>query len=312
MPDVTRLDPEIQRLNGSRQWAVERLATKQHGVIARRQLLQLGIGAGAIEYRLSNRTLHRLFRGVYALGHSRVAGRGRWMAAVLAGGDGAVLSHRSAAALWEIAPTASARIDVTTVRRNEGQPGIAFHGVRRVDEADRTVRDEIPVTTLARTLLDLAEAVSLRQLERAVEEAERLQLLDLNALEDACRRNRGRRGLKQLRAVIETAAPPPNTRSELERRFIRICRESGLPSPALNCFIEGFEVDAVWPEQRLVVELDGYEFHHTHRAFERDRARDMALQLAGYRVLRVTHQRLLRDPSGVVRAVSILLATPAA
>jgi REase_MTES_1575 len=225
------------------------------------------------------------------------------MAAVLAGGDGALLSHRAAAALWGIAATANARIDVTTVNSRRRNPRITFHHARRLDDDNRTMHEGVPVTTVARTLLDLAEVLKRRQLERALEEAERLRLLDLKALEDVCARNNGRRGIKPLRAALADLGPPPDTRSELERLFIDVCAEAGLPPPTLNRVVAGFEVDAVWPTSKLVVELDGYAFHRTRHAFERDRERDMALQLAGYRVLRVTHRRLARDADAVMKAL---------
>jgi hypothetical protein len=180
--------------------------------------------------------------------------------------------------LLGIAPSYASRIDVTASGRSRhGQQGIAFHRVRALHPADRTIKDGIPVTTVARTLLDLAEVVPYRRLERAFEAAERLELLDLSVLHAVFQRNVGRRGLKPLKALLaEHQGPAPVTRSELERRFIDLCRESDLPVPALNRIVSGLEVDAIWPEQKLVVELDGYAFHNTRRAFERDRARDLA------------------------------------
>lgn len=172
------------------------------------------------------------------------------------------------------------------------------------------MREGIPVTTVARTLLDLAEVVDMRRLERAFEEAERLRLLDLRVIERTCERNAGRRGLKPLRALLSDAQPVVDTRSELERRFLTFCRGAQLPPPAVNVIVAGFEVDALWPDRRLVVELDGYAFHRTRAAFERDRARDAALQLAGYRVLRLTARRLGEEPAAVAEAVRRLLIRP--
>jgi very-short-patch-repair endonuclease len=230
------------------------------------------------------------------------------MAAVLACGPDAVLSHQSAAALWGIRRTSRATIDVTAPRRgSHSREGIVVHRVRSLDRRDWTRREGIPVTTVPRTLLDLAEVVRPRELERAFEEAERMRLLDVRAVEEVCCRSRGRRGLRPLGALLaEARGPPPATRSELERQFLDLCRESGLQLPLVNVEVAGYEVDAFWPEQRLVVELDSRTFHQTRAAFESDRIKDAALQLADCRVLRVTHRRLEREPAAVVATLRAL------
>ena len=248
--------------------------------------------------------LYGVHRGVYSVGQPRVTGRAAWMAAILASGDGALLSHRSAGAHLGIAPSATPHIDVTVAARRPARPGIKLHCVRHLHPADRTKLDGIPVTSVARTLLDLAEVVSSDRLARAVENADRLRLLDLRAADELCSRSRGRHGLKPLRAALSDYAPLyTETRSELERRFLAVCRHAGLARPSVNASLAGLEVDALWRDQRLVVELDGYAFHGTRAAFERDRARDTRLQLAGYRVLRVTSRMLDREPQAVVTAV---------
>jgi len=232
------------------------------------------------------------------------------MAAVLACGPDALLSHRSAAALWGLQSSAASRIDVTAPgRRGRGRPGIVLHRVGSLHGSDRARRDGIPVTAVARTLLDLAELVSPNQLGRAFEEAERLRLLDLQSLQAVRDRSPGRRGLRALGGLLVEGREPLEARSELERRFVELCREANLPLPALNTAVVGHEVDALWPRQRLIVELDGYAFHRTRAAFERDRARDLDLQLAGYRVLRITSVRLDRERAAVATAVRSLLAT---
>jgi very-short-patch-repair endonuclease len=230
------------------------------------------------------------------------------MAAVLACGPDALLSHRSAAALWNLAPTSSPLVDVTAPRGRGTHRGIALHRPRKVHPDDRAEHDGIPATSVARTLFDLAEVVDRRRLERAFERAERLGALDMPAIEVVCGRNPGRRAHKALGELLPSLYPDDlGTRSELERRFVDLCRQAGLPAPEVNAFIEGFEVDALWRDQRLVVELDGYEYHRTRAAFERDRARDAALQLAGYRVLRVTARQLAERPAEVVETVRRLL-----
>jgi len=203
----------------------------------------------------------------------------------------------------------SGRPHVTIPRRHGlSRPGIVIHSVRTLDARDCAEEDGIPVTTVARTLLDLAEVLPLRQLHRAYEAAERLRILDLRAVAGVIARSRGRHGLRPLRALIEESRlPEPAARSELERRFLDLCHEAGLPRPAVNALIAGFEVDAVWPAERLVVELDGHEFHRTRAAFERDRARDTALQLAGYRVIRLTQVRLTSEAEAIAGAIRALL-----
>jgi very-short-patch-repair endonuclease len=233
------------------------------------------------------------------------------MAAVLACGDHAFLSHRSAAALWGIARGASARVDVTAPIGRRGRPGIALHRFRGLHPDDEAEREGIPVTSVARTLLDLAEVVDSRRLGRAVEEAERLGLFDLRAIERVCERNGGRHGLRPLLAVVRSLQPAPETRSELERGFVDLCRRAQLPTPAVNALVAGYEVDAVWWDYGLAVELDGYAFHRTRAAFERDRTRDAALMLAGYRVLRITARRLEDDPDSVAETIRRLIGRPA-
>jgi very-short-patch-repair endonuclease len=279
-------------------------AQRQHGVVARRQL---PLSDSAVARRIAAGRLHPLYRGVYAVGHAAVSGHGRWMAAVLACGNGAVLSHRTAGALWSILPASSARIDVVAARTVAGVAGITVHRPRRLSAADRAEHEGIPVTSVARTLVDLAGVVDRRRLRRAVDEAERQQLFDLAPVERLLRR--GRHGAAALRAILDNYRDPPSaTRSELERRFIELCRDAGLPPPRVNSLVAGVEVDVAWPRQRLVVELDGYAFHRTRTEFERDRERDMLLQLAGYRVVRITHRRLERRPASVLAEIRALLS----
>lgn len=230
------------------------------------------------------------------------------MAAVLACGEHALLSHRSAAGLWDLAPSSSSLIDVTAPRSRRRVPRLALHRVRGVDACDRAELDGIPITSVARTLFDLAEVVNLRRLERAFEQAERLRLLDLAAVSRLCEDSPGRRALRPLATLLpQLRSAVPETRSELERRFLDLCRAAGLPEPAVNVVVEGFEVDVLWANERLVVELDGYAYHRTRAAFERDRSRDATLQIAGYRVLRVTHRMLETDPGAVIDTIRSLL-----
>jgi hypothetical protein len=271
--------------------------------------LAAGFGRRAIDHRIAVGRLHPIHRSVYAVGYRRLAVKGRWVAAVLACGPGALLSHRSAAALWGFRATGAASVDVTVRAGNRApRPGIAIHLTRHLPDVEVAKHEAIPVTSVARTLLDLAGLLSPTQLQRAVAETDRLELLDLGTLDLALDRGRGRRGTRALRAVLEAhRSPAPITRSELERRFLDLCRAAGLPLPSLNAFVAGLEVDAVWPRAHVVVELDGFAYHRDRVAFERDRERDAMLQLAGYRVLRFTHRRLEVAPDEAIETVRGLL-----
>jgi hypothetical protein len=315
MPDANQVDPRIRGKLDSRRSGERRvadLAAEQHGVVARRQLLALGFSRKAIDRRVQCGRWHGIYRGVYAVGHRNLTGHGRWMAAVLASGPSALLSHRSAAALWNLLPTSKTLVDVTSIRPNTaGRSGIAIHRVKAIHPDDRALREGIPVTSIARTLLDLSAVAQRRQLERAVEQAEFLGLFDLRAIESLQTRTHRRAGWRQLRATLRIYREPAPTRSELERRFLDLCRDAALPPPAVNAFVAGLEVDFVWHDDRLVVELDGHAFHRTRAAFERDRVRDASLLVAGYRVLRVTHRRLEAEPAAVIAEARALLATAA-
>jgi hypothetical protein len=276
-------------------------------VVGIRQLETLGAGRGAIAHRLSIGRLHQIYRGVYAVGHTCLNREANWMAAVLACGTGSLLSHRSAAALWGVRQTARSSIDVLAPGKwRKGAAGIEVHTTRRIHPDDRARVGNIPVTSLARTLVDLTPLLTRPQLARAVEEAERLQLLDVRQVVAACDRRPGI-SKRPLLALLHEATEPQFTRSELERRFLDLCANADIPTPSLNAWIEGYEVDALWRDDRLIVELDGHEFHRTRQAFERDRARDAALQVAGFRVLRITHRRLVSEPKAVIADLRALL-----
>jgi predicted transcriptional regulator of viral defense system len=275
--------------------AIARLARRQHGRVARRQLLALGLGADAIKYRLARSRLHVAYAGVYAVGHDAPTREAVWMAAVLAAGEGAVLSHRDAAALWAIRTSARTQVEVTTPRGQHPRRGIQFHR-SSLPSDEVTTEDGIPVTTVPRTLLDLATVLRPRQLERALNEAEALRLWDDLSLLDLLRRYPRRAGSRAVRAVLEERnAGVKIIRSELEVVFLEFLDRFGFPEPELNAEVEGFEVDAVWREQRVVVELDSRSFHMTVAAFETDRERDRRLQAAGWRTIRITWRQLERD-----------------
>jgi very-short-patch-repair endonuclease len=267
--------------------AIGGLAGRQHGVISRDQLLAVGLSSSAIARRVAAEKLHPLYRGVYTVGHRVVSQRGRWMAATLA--TGGVLSHRSAGALWCIRPW-NGRIEVTSGSSLRPRPGLLLHrAVLAPDEI--TAHDGIPVTTPARTQLDLAGVLQRHQLQQAINEAERLRL-------DGPQPNR--HPTKKGTANLRTLAPPTHTRTDLEARFTTFLNDRRLPTPQTNVLIEGLEVDFAWPEKGVVVELDSWEYHGTRAAFERDRRRDRILLAAAWSPLRVTW-RDLDEPGALER-----------
>ena len=290
------------------------LAARQWGVVSRGQLRDAGVPPTTIGERVRSGRLIRLHRGVYAVGHARLRREGRWLAAVLAVGPGAALSHRDAAGLHSLRPANHTAIDVTTTANRPDEPGIRVHRTRVLDARDITTVEGIPVTTVARTLVDLAGMVPYDHLTKAIREAERQRTFDLRAIHAAMARTRGRtgRGHRALKAAIAECAALEHhhTRSPLEDAFLRLLRNRGLPLPATNAHVEGFEVDAVWRAQRIAVELDGWTDHQTRRAFEADRQRDAVLLAAGWRVMRVTYRQLTEAPDRVVQTLRRLGLAP--
>jgi hypothetical protein len=287
------------------------LAAQQHGVVERQQLLALGIRRGSIEARLDRRQLHPIHRGVYAVGHELVSLEGGWMAAVLASGRGSFLSHRSAGRLWRLLPQHASLPEVTRPGGWRASPGIRTHRSQlRNDETDLVLG--IPVTSLSRTLLDLAAVLSWSKLEHALNEAERLRLTDRVSLPELLRRHPGRRGIAKLRVIL--ADPLAGVvRSELEARFRSLVTAWGLPRPEVNVLVPAqgrvHEVDCLWRSERLIVELDGRAFHDTSAAFHLDRERDRRLAAAGWRVVRLTWRQLHDDAAAVAADLRGLLGT---
>jgi hypothetical protein len=307
------------RLDGQRAVndALAAIAHKQHGVVALPQLVRLGLSASAVHKRAASGRLHRIHRSVYALVPRELLSRsGSFMAAVLACGPGAVLSHRSAAALHELRATDRAAIDVTVPGRTcRKHSGIDLHRSRTLTPEDTTEVDRIPCTTVARTQLDLADVVNRRALERAYDQAEILERFDLRALHDQLARNGGRRALAVVRAILdEHYSGTTATWSELEERFLALIRSAGAPTPEVNAWVApddgepAIRVDFIWRASGLIVETDGRRFHNTRRAFETDRRRDQRLTLAGWRVVRVTWGQLTREPERVAELMIALLA----
>ena len=318
IPDEPSFNPAIggKRCVSRVDRAIAALAERQHGVVGRAQLLELGIGSRAVEHRLVTGRLQRLHRSVYAVGHRALSREGRWMAAVLAGGHGAVLSHRSAAALWDLRPTTRTLIEITAPQRRRLKTGIETHHANL--PADETTKTRgIPVTIVPRTLLDLAAVLPGDRVERAINEAEVRRLADALSLPALLARYPRRRGVAVVRAILEDRDIGSTiTRSELEERFLALLARSRVPRPEVNASLRvagaWIEVDCLWRAERLVVELDGRAFHEVATAYERDRTRDRALSVAGWRVIRVTWRQLQRDESGLAADLRSLLAQRAA
>jgi very-short-patch-repair endonuclease len=284
-------------------------------VVSRRQLLDVGISSPMLDRWLRSERLIPLHRGVYAVGHRRLRREGHWLAAVLAAGPGAVLSHREAAALHGLRPADRPTVDVTVAARRR-VPGVQVHRVERLAAADVEHVERVPVTTIARTLVDLADVVSPRQLSKALDEAERSHRLDARAIEAVLHRTRGRNGTghANIRAALAELAKTGTTLtlSELEDRFGDLLDAHRIERPATNVLVAGHLVDALWRRRRLVIELDGYANHHTRRAFQDDRTRSNDLQAAGYRVLRFTHDDVVRRSAETAGRVARALAQAAA
>ena len=286
------------------------LAGRQHGVVARRQLLELGLGRRGIDERLARGRLHLVHNGVYAVGHRALTTDGLWLAAVLACGPGAVASHRCAGQLWGLLPRTAILPEVTRPRKFRGRPGILGHHALLPPDEIGAVRG-IPVTSAPRTMLDLAAVLKRRQLERALNEMEVRQLLDPLSIPDLLARHPRRRGAAALREVLADDGPGGVSRSDLEEGFVELLDAHGLPRPRMNATLpireRLIEVDCLWRAQRLVVELDGGAMHRTKRAFESDRQRDRMLLTEGWRSARVTWRQLRDEAPAVASDLGRLL-----
>ena len=247
------------------------LAERQHALVTLPQLQLLGLGRSGVSRRASSGRLYRIHRGVYAVGRPHLTQHGHWMAAVLACGPKAVLSHRSAAALHGIRRDSRAKTDVTVPSSSaRSRPTIDVHTSLTLNAADITTVDAIPCTTVARTLVDLGDVVSRRAVERAVDQAEVLRVFDGRAVNDALARAGRRKGAGTLRAVLESYEEPTLTEKGIEERFLALCRKASLPSPAVNAWITpidgvSYKADFLWRTEKLIAETDSRDFHTTVR-----------------------------------------------
>jgi very-short-patch-repair endonuclease len=284
-------------------------------VISRSQLSECGLKESAIDRRRRAGRLHPLHKGIYAVGHRLIPREGRWMAAVLASGPDAVLSHWSAAHLWMIRPNSRSRIDVTVAHRSRSSKPIRRH-ISAVPEDERTVEEGIPVTTVPRTILDLAASEDADTVENLLRESEFRQLTDRLSLPDLIERYPGKRGTRKVQAALDRLKEDPHgrKRSRLEERFAPFLRQNNLPLPRFNDWIVLGEkrhlVDCHWPALRQIVELDGWDGHSTRTAFREDRARDRRLAAAGYTVTHITWNQLDDEPEEVAADLRVLLARP--
>jgi very-short-patch-repair endonuclease len=262
---------------------ITRLAARQHGVVSTPQLLAAGFTHDAIRRRVEAGWLHRIHSGVYAVGHKNLSRQGWWMAAVLACGEETVLSHQSAAMHWGIRKPATGPVDVTVPSRagRRRRRGIRVHRSTSLTPKEVTIRQGIPTTTPARTILDLRRVLDRNELQKAIAQAE-IQHLPIG----------------KLPGFLHEP-----TRSELERRFLRLCSRHALPKPEVNRRLGPYEIDFLWPDHRLAVETDGWETHRTRSAFELDRRRDAELKAVGYEVVRFTYRQVTDNPQYVANVL---------
>jgi predicted transcriptional regulator of viral defense system len=319
MSDVARETQRGLSLNAQRHvdQALASLAAGQWAVFSLDQICELGMSPSAVRARASTGRLHRVYRSVYAVVPADLLTRdGRFMAAVLACGPDAALSHRSAAALLGLRASERAKFDVTLPgRARRSHAGIDIHCSTTLTAADIKRERNIPCTTVSRTLLDLADVIAPRAVERALDQAEILDALDLRKLRDQLERNAARPAARRLRTILEdvyTGRTP--TWNDFEDAFFVLCRSHGIRQPDVNVFVDPgdgepmIRVDFLWRAERVVVETDGRETHRTLQAFERDRRNDQRLSAAGWRPIRATWRQLKREPDRVAKTIVTLLS----
>ena len=298
-----------RRSRDSEAWA---LAASQHWVVTLGQLLELGFTDESIRHRLRIGRLHRVFHGVYAVGRPEVNRLGRWRAATLSCGSAAVLSHASAGALWELVDEGPA-VEVSTPRRAESRPGIIVHRASGLGPDEVRMESEIPVTSPARTLIDVVPRLRPWEREAALNAALVHGRVEPDALARALEAHRGRRGVRILRELLDRPTFVL-TDSELERRFVPLALRAGLGPPQTRRIVNGYRVDFYWPDLGLVVETDGLRYHRDPAQQARDRERDQAHTAAGLTPLRFTHRQvsyrasyvetILRRTAGLLRSRS--------
>jgi very-short-patch-repair endonuclease len=283
------------------------LADRQHGVVSIRQLRALGYSHKSVDRAVEGGRLHRLYRGVFAVGHTNISLEGRCLAAVLGSGPSSLLSHYSAGWLLGLIATRPIPVHVTTPLPRKRRGDVRIHRSEILIESDRVLERGIPVTSVGRTALDLAAGIRFRTLRRVVRRAEELGVFYLDDFRSILSRNQGHRGAAPLNRALAIYEPPRLIRSELEREFAALAEQFGLPAFATNFNAAGYELDIYWPKLRFAVELDVYATHGGHEPFEEDRRRDEELKLAGIELTHVTGRRLECQPRQVIERVGRLL-----
>jgi very-short-patch-repair endonuclease len=289
--------------------AIAQIASRQRGLVTRQQLRGASLTAEQIKVRLARGQLHRVHLGVFTVGTPLLLPGARELAAVLACQPNAYASHRSAAHLLSLLslPRNSTTVEVTVAGRDVRRHGIRVHRVRRLYPGECGEIDDIPCTSPARTILDLAGRLDASELEALIAEAHAQDMLAPNELITLLHHHRHRRGIAPLRALTESQHEPQRTRSKAERRLLTLLRKRGLPEPRANVRVAGHEVDLLWADHMLAVEFDSFRFHSSRHAFETDRRRDQVLAALGYTVLRVTWIQLTREPHATADRIAAAL-----
>jgi predicted transcriptional regulator of viral defense system len=301
---VLRRFPSDSRTNFDAE-AIARLAERQYGVVCRKQLMAAGVGSATIARWLEATRLHRVHPHVYAVGHSALSLNGRLMAALLYGGDQAVFSHTTAAWIWSLIDSEPTRIHLAVPGRRRSLPGVRVHHSRRID---RAACGKLPVTSVPRTLLDIAGMLPFRQLRRALAEAEYRKLLRPAEVLEVT--GSGRYGSRALRRALAHHLPElAETLSTLEERFLELCEAADLPIPEVNSRTGQMRVDAIWRDKHLAVEVDGGDAHSGWGQIKRDRDRELELRAQGFQVVRYTWEQVTRRRDDVVADLRRLLAT---
>jgi len=295
----------VVHAGGEDEAPVSWVADQQLGLITVPQLHVAGVGRGGVRRRRENGTLHRMYRGVYLVGHPIPVPGALEFGAVLACGRRTLVSHRSAVALWDLAKPPADDVEITVIARgSRSRDGIRVHRVESLDPRDRSQRRGIPVTAPARTLIDFASTARPEEAERAIAEAFALKLTTERQTIAATDRALNRAGVATVRAILGQPGGPSRTRSGGERAMLRLIRGAGLPIPKTNHPVAGFTADFCWPEHRLIVEVDGYPFHSSRSAIERDHRRDLVHREAGYEVIRFTARQLEEAPLYVATVIA--------
>jgi hypothetical protein len=279
--------------------ALAALAARQHGIVSHRQLADLGYSEGAIARAIKAGRLHPVYRGAFAVGYADLSPHRLCMAAIQSCGEGAVLSHFSSAWLWGLGAPAPAHPDVTVPARGHRREGITIHHSTIFDEEDLAEIENLPTTSVARTLLDIAGLRQSWWLGTVVDRAKRRGLLNLGAVDALLARAGGHRGRGPLRQAVEIYREEVFDRARSELLFLALIKSAGLPRPAINTYVGGYEIDAFWEQERFAVEVDGWDSHRTRAAFERDPVRIEDLKLAGIDAIRITARRIETKPNEV-------------